>query len=452
MQITVWKNFVKKFNSTKRPGANTGTNIDVVLKSGTSRENPIFLIDGIDLDVNYVGWYDHYYFVTDIVLGNNNIYEIHCAQDVLATFKGTIGATSAYILRSAGDSNGEINDAMYPITSEVTIESRTFNQLIPETSGTYIMGVVGQGSNTLRQGSVSYYAMDNFSINAFRVKLFSEDFWKSLLTDIQNPLDYVVSCYWVPIDLFTGRDRTDVVIGRFDMEFSAYKLTTSDRELALQEKSVAIPKHPQSATRGNFLNENPYSAYEFVYSGFGTIPLATNKLLGDATLYAKVVLDVVTGQSILELRTESHLVTRETSQLGVPVALSQNTIPIGSILGAASSVVGAVASGIIGNAAGAIAGGISAIDSAVDAMRGSNHVTGTNGSFLGFYGDAQLFGIFKNIADEDNTHKGRPLCEVRTISSLSGYILCSDASVNLAGTQGDKDAVNSLLNSGFYYE
>jgi len=451
MQITVWKNYVKKFNSTKRPSADAGTNIDVVLKSGTSRENPIFLIDGIDLDVNYVGWYDHYYFVTDIVLGNNNIYEIHCAQDVLATFKGSIGATSAYILRSAGASNGEINDAMYPITSEVTVTSNTFNQLIPSTSGTYILGVVGKGAQgTLRQGSVTYYAMDNFAINAFRAKLFNEDFWQSLLTDIQNPLDYVVSCYWVPMDLFTGATQVNIFVGRFDMEISGYAL--NDRTFPLQEKSVAIPKHPQADTRGNFINENPYSAYEFVYSGFGTIPLPTNKLLGDATLYAKVILDVITGQSILELRTEHHLVTRETTQLGVPVALSQNTIPIGSILGAASSVVGAVASGIIGNAAGAIAGGISAIDSAVDAMRGSNRVTGTNGSFLGFYGDAQLFGIFKNIADEDNTHKGRPLCEVRTISSLSGYMLCSDASVNLAGTKGDKDAVNSLLNSGFYYE
>lgn len=450
MQITVWKNFVKKFNSTKRPAADAGTNIDVVLKSGTSRENPIFLIDGIDLDVNYVGWYDHYYFVTDIVLGNNNIYEIHCAQDVLATYKSEVGATSAYILRSAGASNGEINDAMYPITSEATIESRTFNQLIPSTSGTYIVGIVGSSLGTVKQGSVSYFAMDNFAMSSFCAELFSQDFIESIKADISNVLDYVVSCYWVPIDLFTGATPVSISIGRFGMEATGYAINS--KTIDLQEKSVSIPKHPQAATRGNFLNENPYSAYEFVYSGFGTIPLPTNKLLGDATLYAKVVLDVITGQSILELRTESHLVTRETTQLGVPVALSQNTIPIGSILGAASSVVGAVASGIIGNAAGAIAGGISAIDSAVDAMRGSNRVTGTNGSFLGFYGDAQLFAIFKNIADEDNTHKGRPLCEVRTISSLSGYILCSYASVNIAGTQGDKDAVNSLLNSGFYYE
>lgn len=451
MQITAWKNFVKQINSTKRPDASEGRNMQVVLKAGTSRENPIFLIDGIDMEVNYIGWYDHYYFVTDIVLGNNNIYEIHCAQDVLATFKDDIGATSAYILRSAGASNGEINDSMYPITSDATVESRTFNQLIPSTSGTYILGVVGKGAQgTLRQGSVTYYAMDNFAINAFRARLFDEDFWQSLLIDIQNPLDYVVSCYWVPMDLFSGHSQVNIVVGRFDTEIGGY--TLNDRTYPLQEKSVSIPKHPQAATRGNFLNENPYSAYEFVYSGFGTIPLPTNKLLGESNIYAKVVLDVITGQSILELRTEHHLITREVTQLGVPVALSQNTIPIGSILGAASSVVGAVASGIIGNAAGAIAGGISAIDSAVDAVRGSNRVTGTNGSFLGFYGDAQLFGIFKKIANEDNTHKGRPLCAVRTISSLSGYMLCSDASVNLAGTQGDKDAVNTFLNSGFYYE
>lgn len=81
-EINVYSNFKKKHNSTKVPSG-AGKRVYVDLKEVTSRENPTFLIDGIDLDVNYVKWDDHYYFVNDISLNNRYIYEVSCTQDVL---------------------------------------------------------------------------------------------------------------------------------------------------------------------------------------------------------------------------------------------------------------------------------------------------------------------------------------------------------------------------------
>ena len=47
---------------------------------------------------------------------------------------------------------------------------------------------------------------------------------------------------------------------------------------------------------------------------------------------------------------------------------------------------------------------------------------------------------------------GAPFMKSDTISNHSGYIKCSNAAVSIAGTQADKDAVNSMLNSGIFYE
>ena len=82
MQLLLFKNFSKRRNSTKQVDDSTGIVTDVVLKQGTSIESPVFLIQGIDLDVNYAKFNNHYFYIDDIVVGNNNIYELHCSQDL----------------------------------------------------------------------------------------------------------------------------------------------------------------------------------------------------------------------------------------------------------------------------------------------------------------------------------------------------------------------------------
>ena len=47
---------------------------------------------------------------------------------------------------------------------------------------------------------------------------------------------------------------------------------------------------------------------------------------------------------------------------------------------------------------------------------------------------------------------GMPYFQAAQISSLSGYVKCSGASVTIPGYESEKDAVNGYLNSGFFYE
>lgn len=451
MQLTIYKNFSKKKNSTKRPSG--GRVVDVVMKENTSVESPTFLIDGIDLDANYCSAFGHYYYIDDIRLNNNNIYELVCSQDVLATHKDTIGNTSAYILRSASEYDGNVVDNMYPVKTEVTNEVVNVSGII-DVTGSYVIGIVGTGGTTIKQGSVSYYAMTKAQLNSFCAHLFTESVWEELKGDYVNPLDNVVSCYWLPIDLTADGVTETITFGRFEFSgVEGYKIGSKIQNMGAG-KQIDIPKHPQAEERGNYLNQEPFTNYYIRSSAFGNIPIPAYKAIDNEGLTIAAYIDVVTGQAKLIINWLSGLYIDIISyaQLGVPVALSQNTMSISSALGAATSVVGAVGAGVSGNVPGAIAGAVSAVDSAVGFLAGQTRMNGSNGSFMCAFDDMAFVAKFVTVADEDNDNNGRPLCAVKQISELEGYVLCSGASVDVAGLGNDAEEINNYLNNGFFYE
>ena len=75
MQLLLFKNFSKRRNSTKQVDDSTGIVTDVVLKQGTSIESPVFLIQGVDLEVNYAKFNNHYFYIDDIVVMHKASYE-----------------------------------------------------------------------------------------------------------------------------------------------------------------------------------------------------------------------------------------------------------------------------------------------------------------------------------------------------------------------------------------
>lgn len=70
MQIKYWDNFSKRVNSTKIPTG--GTTINVVLKEPTNIDNPSFILNGINLSMNYIEAFGKYYFVDSTEILDNN--------------------------------------------------------------------------------------------------------------------------------------------------------------------------------------------------------------------------------------------------------------------------------------------------------------------------------------------------------------------------------------------
>ncbi len=107
---------------------------------------------------------------------------------------------------------------------------------------------------------------------------------------------------------------------------------------------------------------------------------------------------------------------------------------------------------IASNPGGAIAGTASGIISNQHNLYPQCQTSGTNasGAENGIYWT--LVGEFHNAVDDDNTHRGRPLCQVKTISTLSGYILVADADIAVPGTAEENEKIKGYMNGGFYYE
>ena len=85
----------------------------------------------------------------------------------------------------------------------------------------------------------------------------------------------------------------------------------------------------------------------------------------------------------------------------------------------------------------------------------------SNTSVIGIPGNKANLTQFPNIVvsvqryggkDIPTDVAGRPLYENKQIKTLSGYVKCQNASINISGLAGDKEEVNAYLNNGFYYE
>ena len=90
-------------------------------------------------------------------------------------------------------------------------------------------------------------------------------------------------------------------------------------------------------------------------------------------------------------------------------------------------------------------GDAAAVTQSIPSMMGSN---GTR-SFNNVFG---IMADFLDIVDEDIADRGRPLCSQRTISTLSGYILCDDADPSVSCSDVELNEIVSYMNNGFFYE
>ena len=123
MAITITAyTFSKRSNSTKQPDT-SGTDFSVSLKAATSYENPTFILNySGTFEYNYMQWGSWYYFVTSVTQLRNDLLEINCKLDVLATFKSEIGATNAFVLYDTA-ANTEVVDRRLSTKTTKTVTS-----------------------------------------------------------------------------------------------------------------------------------------------------------------------------------------------------------------------------------------------------------------------------------------------------------------------------------------
>ena len=464
----------KRDNSTKRP-AGTPAEYDCILKDGCSIFTPAIKLDiGLTADPSqynyaYIPAFGRYYFIEDWFF-TDRLWIANLNVDVLATYKTQIGNSSLYIMRAAGAHNGDVIDTLYPAKAGCSYASDTKGNPW-NTTGCFVVGIITKDA---AYGSMNYYVLSSADLAALCDKLTDPEFIitsDNLFNDIDasqalqlslvDPIQYIKTCVMLPVaeEEITnlGRDA-EFPVYNWNPEVNGKKVLPTSR--IHKTYTFDISKHPDTVDRGNYVNSAPFTKITLTIPPYGCIDIDTSVTCNAGTLSVEVEIDPLNGKGILVIKCNNIVLNRLEAQIGVPISLSQvvrnyvgaATSAIGGIAGAVSGAIGGAVAGPAGIAAGAIVGGGASIGNAVEAMQPRAQTIGSTGSFVSNRGDFRLDHQFFRPVDDDNVHNGRPLCEVRRIDTLSGYMLIQDGDVTIAGTAAEDRRIRNYLETGFYYE
>lgn len=458
IDVTLYE-FKKRENSTLRPDSTaTQKTHSCSLKERTSLLNPVLIFDfgkqGLPVYYNYCFIEDfgnRYYFIRDWSY-DHGLWVAECEVDVLGSWKISIGNSTQYILRSSYTYDGGVIDEMYPAKQPptVTVVDTTSPWTTILSNGTYVISILNSEDGGV--GSAHYYALTQEQMNDFMAYLLggveyteitdiSDELTKALL----NPVQYITSCVWYPFSA-GGSAINNIPFGYWSSGTSGKNLTDTIHYETLE---FTVPKHPQAASRGAYLNKAPYSYYTLYYPGVGTIAIDSAQMAAD-TITVQCAVDMVANQARLTL-TCGKIISVHYAQLGVPIQITQfsNASNIESFAGGVGNIVKGFATGSF---AGITAGFFGTITSAVKLAAPEGTTIGSNGSIVGLAYRPQLKAIFYELVSEDNADLGRPLCQAKVISTVPGYIEVLHADVALTGTATENQRIKSYMESGFFYE
>ena len=455
--------FAKNIESTAQPDTTLWPEYDVVFKNGADISNPQITISATYADVqnaNYAYMLGRYYWITAKNLFRENYIILQLKVDVLATYKTEIGSSSLYILRASAASDGTIRDSYYPPTASVTTYSdhQDLNSVPgPYDDGYYILNIAGtgtSGNSTLFQFTPNnfkqlmtelYTAIDGFSTN---------DVINNIVKNFGgNPMKLINGAMWFPFPFSDTTAWSNTYIGswypgKLGVGTPVPCERIKDPYEELDSVTLTIQKHPQAATRGEYLNLAPYSNYTLFIPGAGAIQLDTTKLVGVNSITISRRTDAFSGQMLVQVGGGGKTLAVLTGQWGVPLSLAGNAPA--NILTGAISTIGAAISGGTAGILGAASAGISTIQ---DAITGSSVSTGSGGSGLNIYQrPVEIEGIFFDVTDEDNARNGRPYCKVTTPATLGGFMIADKGDVVMSGPLPEHEEVKRYLETGFFYE
>jgi hypothetical protein len=440
--------FSKRKNSTKRP-TGQGAEVPCLLKSATTFQNPTFILQkpmNDMLQFNYAKWADHYYFIESTTSINAGQTEISCTEDVLATYKNEISNYTCFIERSSNQTT-LANDTMYIPTNDWVLSTRNVShkeKIMTSTySQQYIIRVVS------RTGVASYY-INGDQLNNLLDYMYTESNFTDVITDaitklMFDPFKYIVDLKWIPFvdSAFNNSNDEAIQLGFWDSGVTAKRI---DEDTVVNFSYSFAFDNPLYAITDFRYYSSSFSNYFIKLPFIGVVALNPYKI--DESVNALYQFDATSGLCNVFLQSKKVVFASYQFQLSVPIQIGYASTNIAQLT---TSAVSLVAAGLQGNIAQGISSGIEA----------GRSITAPEVSMLGTIGN--ISNILNNQILEFNSYactsinpdgasEGYADGTVRSISGLSGYIKCRNASIEISGFTGDQEAVNNYLNSGFYYE
>ena len=483
MSITVnLYTFAKKVNSTGRPSTSPVA-VECVLKDGCSIIYPVIGLDkGITWNpaaYNYaqIASFNRYYYINDWSFAEG-LWWASLSVDALATWKNGILNSTAYIARASKNYDGAIIDTMFPAKSTFTFNIGRWNgsgqgPYTPWTNnlenGFYIVGIINNDNDSI--GAVSYYVFTPSQFAAFKAYLMGDLGWSGVIatvTDVSenlfkalyNPFQYISSVLWYPFSFPAGYGTSisTIKIGWWDItgiscqRLDAFHYATTN--------TISASAHPDSATRGVFLNGAPYSQYTLFAPPFGEFELDASCFPGATytngytNVECSIVVDLISGNGRLSVYVGELTVLYTQTQIAIPIQIAQqyaennagetlDTIAQGALTGIKQTLFGGSSNQT------AELGIFDAINIGTVHMMQMN----SNGSLCQFMSAFFLKCKHYDMTNDAYHDKGRPVCVESTLSAYANeYVQTVGAHVAIAGTETEITLVNDTLDGGVFLE
>lgn len=453
MTLQVWADFEKKENSTIQPGTAQAV-LDVKLKKDCSVLRPIFIISGELQDsvshINYAAWNERFYWVTDVIFLTNNLAELHCKVDVLATYKGDIAGETQLVERSAQNYDPWIYDRTIIPEMKMQYWGNT-EGVMPggwnPGKGCFLIRVVGGGGTS--ETGITTYVMNSIGLNHVLQSIFNASNYDFLSDDtiksFFNPFQYIVSVMWFPLTPTTvaSGDYLHLKLGWWEVPNNSYAVVNQSSVVL-----STIIKRPAELPEDFRAMSPQWTIMKLYLPGCGSFFVNPAEVASD--LHVDYNIDLATGQvQVVVLGADRlYIVGTYEGVVGVPVSIGQLDVNASSTAKSLITGLGNVFSGNIGGALSSLT------DAAQNVAQPTPSVNGTNGNRSSFvrFPSPKLYWYHYKSSGEDILRLGRMCMKKVKLSTLTGYIKCVNASIPLKGTEQERDEVNAYLNGGFYLE
>lgn len=481
--VTLYQ-FQKRKNSTLQPTALQGVELNCELKQPTSYKNPVFtFFVESGFEWNYLKWDAWYYFIVDVVSVRNNIFEVHCKLDVLATYKTEIGATSAFILYDT-TANTEIIDSRLSQKTTCTVQTNGDKFAYAPNSFCVVLGIVGGKDAKGGHGDTGMFAVAPGDVpklfdavaNWYEEKLMiaepdpeeeqggwsfsslddaAADLVHGLYVLIQQFLatgkaaDCIKSAVWLPCspeDFFGTWE--DIYLGQYNTKVQGRLISINTWNQRFV--NLSIPWQAQDWRRNA-----PYHNIYVYIEGVGVVSIPPNEIIGESSLFITAEMSP-TGAMQYEINAgmeSPRTLMRLTGQVGGSFMVgSSNINPVTAMAGSMGSILGLAGGAVMGGPAGLAGAG--SVVGAMTALQPIPHSIGSGGGFLTNH-NVKVISVFHDTTAEPGSVSatiGTPAMAQKVIGSLSGFIQTMEASVNASCYDDIRQEINSLMDGGFFYE
>lgn len=480
----IFYNFSKRKNSTARPSS--GSSYACTLKDDTSTARPSIALKwqggGSPASFNYcyIAAFGRYYWVNSWTYSDRQ-WIADCVVDVLATYKTQIGSSRKYVLRSASEFDKYAPDNKYMPIYPMQAETWAMSGIAWAEElgyGRFVVGIVGQ-NNTFNAGGVGYLVLTGAQLQQVisacftgtegiwtaasslgadvgeALAKFGENYYKS----IASPVQFINSVCWVPFIPETN-GSTAIRLGAINTGISGACLSNP-----VYRQSWRASVNSWNSSDEAWPNVEPFMRYVLHCPPFPDIDIPAEHFLpaglsthSTGTINGNIYTDVTNGLSYLEANAAvgGAVIGAASAQLGVMISLAGASVDYAGQISAGAGLIGGAISGFLsGGIPGAIGGTISGINGFI----GASAPKATGGGYAGGLGAIKasnssrgVIRYFYDVPELDNAEQGKPLLQVKTLSSLSGYVLCADGEVVCNATEAEHAQLEAFLTGGFFYE